>query len=248
MQSYTCLLSINDREGAREMNLFTKIEACPRVNRCWGRRSPVAYGPTVIPCRKQQPKAMIITEQPNLRRESASRPWNPSKLIADYLRDIKQGRTRGIANRIDDMFEGALLADFDEGTGSFDEFYWTHFIKCPGNIRRKREFGTGPLNANACADKWLLEEISRLKPRLIVSYGAPASSWMLLKTGYKGSWTDRIWEEFKWIITEQRLPDASFGGVTSRLIVALHPSGANPLAIPFNEKIGTLVKDSFNEL
>lgn len=44
------------------------------------------------------------------------------------------------------------------------------------------------------------------------------------------------------MITEQSVPDVSIGSMTAKLIMALHPSGANPLALPFNEKVGKLVK------
>jgi len=191
---------------------------------------------------------MVVTEQPNLKREETTRHWNPTELLIDYLKETKRWRSAEVANRIDQMFEGAFLEDFDEESGSFNEFYWTHFIKCPGKIRSRKEFNTRGLLADACADRWLLKEISQLKPKLIVSFGSKVSTWILPKIDYREKWTEQIWEEFRWIIERRSVPYANIGGLKAKLIVALHPSGANPLAITFNEKIGNLVKATFDTL
>jgi len=94
----------------------------------------------------------------------------------------------------------------------------------------------------------LLKEISQLKPKLIVSFGSKVSTWILPKIDYREKWTEQIWEEFRWIIERRSVPYANIGGLKAKLIVALHPSGANPLAITFNEKIGNLVKATFDTL
>jgi hypothetical protein len=226
------------------MSLFEDIRRCPGDDCCWGRWSPAAYGPVAVPCRARQPKVMVITEQPNLARKNASEPWNTSERMTDYLKQSKRGLP-GIAERIDGMLGGALFSDFNEQDGRFTDFYWTHFIKCPGQLRQKRKFGgRGRLREGACADRWLLAEIKALKPTIILSFGAQASTWILSKARYGGKWTDWVWDEFRRIITNQEAPTADVDGFGTTLIAALHPSGANPLALSFNEKIGQLVKAS----
>lgn len=229
------------------MIVLNEIQECRKVRHCWGYLNPIAYGPVVMTCRMQNPKVMIVTEQANLSRQSVNQEWDPTRMLIDYTTRIKQGQS-GMVERIDKMFGGVFLDDFDAEKGSFNEFYWTHFIKCPGNFRKRGTFKTKSLSLSACAEKWLLEEISQLKPRLIVSFGAESSSWILAKIGYSKKWTERVWEEFKWIVKGERVPDVSVGNLKTKLIIALHPSGANPLALTFNKKLGDLVRTSYDEL
>lgn len=233
----------------RTKNVLTSIQRCQKVRGCWGDRNPNFFRPIVVPCKRRYPKVMIVTEQANTRGRGNSDPnWDPARRLLNHVRETGRGGIRGVAPKINKLFEDAFLHDFDEKSGSFNEFYWTHFIKCPGNFRKKKEFNVKALKANACADKWLLEEIQELKPKLIVTFGASASTWVLLKTGYKEKWTERIWDEFKWVLKGRNVPYVNIGSVKTKLIVALHPSGLNPLAITFNEKIGALVKTSFDKL
>ncbi len=133
------------------MNLFEDIERCSKADRCWGQlENSCAYGPVVVPCSSKQPKVMIITEQPNLTRPNNTKHWNPSAKMIEHLIKAQKGKRSGIAPKINDMLRGELLSDFDKRHGRFNDFYWTHFIKCPGQLRRKRAFGGGPLIVEAC--------------------------------------------------------------------------------------------------
>jgi len=232
------------------MNVFDSIRRCSKVIGCWGDLNPKFYRPIVVPFMKPNPKVMIVTKQANPRGEgNTDSDWDPTRKLLEYLVGAKKGKPHGIARGINEMFNGAFLTDFDEKNKGFNKFYWAHCIKCPGNVRRKNEFHVIDSVRHACADKWLLDEIQAIKPKLIVTFGELASTWLLNKIDYKGKWTDRVWEEFTWIIKGKGVShEDDLGGVKAKLVVALHPSGQNRLSRTFNKRIAEMVIDSFNQL
>lgn len=230
----------------KTMDLFRDILSC-QAHECWGERNPEFYKPIVLPCKRQHPKVMIVTEQPNIEGRGTFDPkWEPTNEFLEEIRLTKRGEpTRGIIRPIDEMFEGRFLKDFDEKKSKFDEFYLTAYIKCSGNFRNKRKFSRKELDV--CANKWLREEMRSLRPRLIVTFGAHASTFVLSEINYKNKWTDRVWEQFKWIIKGIQVPYVETDYLRFKLIVALHPSGQNWLANPFNKRIQTLVLNCLGE-
>jgi uracil-DNA glycosylase len=88
----------------------------------------------------------------------------------------------GIIPKIDDLFHGKFLEDFDAEHMSFSRFYWTHYIKCPGNLRNQK-FKLRGLNLDVCADTFLLKEVDVLRPELIVCMGEHASTWIFEENG-----------------------------------------------------------------
>ncbi|NWG11276.1 hypothetical protein HXY33_05975 [Candidatus Bathyarchaeota archaeon] len=126
---------------------------------------------------------------------------------------------------------------------SFHKFYWTHFIKCPGNLRNKA-FKLSGLNQKICADTFLLKEIQVLRPKVIVCMGEHASSWILSKTGFQGKWTKMLWEEIEQVAGKKKqIPEKEIAGcdVKAKIIVLPHPSGINPLATLLNQKLRELL-------
>jgi len=119
---------------------------------------------------------MIVTEQPK----------DPYECIWNYLKECQENKSKGIVPLMDEMFGGEFLKDFnpEDAHYPFRKFYWTHFIKCPGNIRMKKSqmketsFLEGRLSVNACANKHLCKEVKALRPRLIVCMGG--TGWKMV--------------------------------------------------------------------
>jgi len=229
--------------------LFEEIKRCTGIDGCWGYKNPRCRKPVILPC-KQHPKFMVISEQMNLREKEWKRKpenipenWDSSKEMLNLIRDTKErGRRIGIIPKIDELFDGKFLEDFDTGSMSFNEFYWTHFIKCPGNLRN-RSFEHRGLVLNVCADTFLLKEIQILRPEVIVCLGEYASTWILRKTGYDRKWTDMLWEEIEWVISREKyIPERRIGyDHKAKIIVMPHPSGKNPWATVLNKKLKYLL-------
>ena len=149
---------------------------------------------------------------------------------------MKKGLSKkGIVPRMDKyLFNHAFISDFDEEKECFHNFYWTHLIKCPGRIRdsgKIREVDKHDINIYVCADKFLQKEIAVFQPKLIVALGKYASSWILGKIGYKGTWTDYLLEEIQGAcIGEKTLMKWRVNDQEAEIFIAPHPSGRNPLA------------------
>jgi len=198
--------------------LFEEIKRCTGREGCWGYKNPKCRKPVILPC-KQHAKFMVISEQMNLHEKGWKRrpeDWDSSKELLDLIRDAKEGRRKiGIIPKIDELFDGKFLEDFNVENMSFNEFYWTHFIKCPGNLRN-RSFEYRGLALNVCADTFLLKEIQILRPEVIVCLGKHASTWILRETGYDRKWTDMLWEEIEWVIKrEDYIPERGIFKVRS---------------------------------
>ena len=207
---------------------FEAIRNCKGNERCWGMINPPPH-PVVVPC-LCKPDIMLVTEQ---------RPETKDKNLIEELIEQKQTNTRkGIIPALEDFFNslGGFLSNLDEEQRGFRRIYWTHFIKCPGEIRKKRT----NVDLQACAKKWLIKELTELKPKIVVTMGANASKWFLEQANYKIDWREQIWKEFEAIIQKKPLLKSSINGNEFLLIVAPHPSGVNPLRW-FNEKLAILL-------
>lgn len=231
--------------------IIDEIKHCAGEKNCWGKKNPTCHKPVALPCMRQ-PKVMLVTEQMYFREKDWRRNpkkipknWDSSKELLNLLREIKEGKIRGVTiiQKIDELFNGKFLEDFDVEEMSFRDFYWTHFIKCPGNLRNKF-FERKGLNLEFCAEKFLTREIRRLHPKAIVCMGKHASSWILKKTGYKDGWTEMLWEEIERIIKNKKhVPEREIAGCNhkAKIIVLPHPSGVNPLATLLNKKLRNLL-------
>jgi len=186
---------------------------------------------------------MLITEQRPLSSREISPDWNPTEsLLDDIAERKKEKKGRDTILSIDKILYGKFLEDFDENERAFRRFYWTHFIKCPGDLRNKKDFERSGLNPDACANQFLTEEISVLQPRLILTMGKHCSSWILRKAGYPHKWTERVKEELKSVFSrEMKIPIVTIGDLSSKLVVFPHPSGKNPLSM-FNMELRELIR------
>lgn len=208
--------------------LFDEIEACKGYNNCWGIANQ-STKPVVVPC-VNRPKIMLLTEQ---------RPCNTEKKLIEELIEQKRTNKRiGIIPSLETFFEkiGGFLNNLVEEERAFKNIYWTHYIKCPGNIRTKKT----TVNLKSCAERWLIKEIKEIKPKVVISMGASVSKWLLKRVGYKNDWREKIWEEFAAIIQEKPLQETQLDDISFLLIVTPHPSTVSPLRW-FNEKLAILL-------
>ena len=140
----------------------------------WGVLCPGFSRLMVLPC-IEKPEIMVVSEQGNLPKEirearKIPQGWDPTRKMLEDLVKASRGELRGgVIPKINDLPGGRVLSEFDGER--FHRLYWTHFIKCPGWIRNEER----PFKISACADKFLLKEISVLKPKLIICVGAHAT-------------------------------------------------------------------------
>lgn len=114
------------------------------------------------------------------------------------------------------------------------KLYWTHYIKCFGNIRQEKHKG---INLRACADHWLPEEIKRTLPKTIICVGNHGSIWILKKANVSLDWRDFFWKELKRALSgadsepiKVHFPIGERESPSCNLLILPHLSGANPMA------------------
>ena len=213
--------------------LFEEIRKCKGFDKCWGITHPPP-NPVVVPC-LDKPEIMVVTEQ-----RPSGKEFN---LIEDIIKAKRGELTKGIIPKMEVFFRKGFLKNFDTEKRAFEKFYWTHYLKCPGNIRKRKRKGT---DLKACAEKYLLKEINILCPKVVVTMGNQPSKWLLNKLGYPKDWNDRIWEEIQCVIQEKELQKFKINGREIQVVVMPHPSGINPLGHLLNNKISELFSEFTN--
>jgi hypothetical protein len=224
------------------MKRIEDIPLCDQMKRdCWGKNNPEFRKPFVVPY-AGQPRIMLITEQ-LLPPKHVPEDWDPVKtLVADIITHRKDKKCKGTIHSVDKILYGKLLQDFDESACHFKMFYWTHFIKCPGNLRDRKRFELARLDLEACADNFLGHEIRILQPRLILTMGKHASNWVLKSANCDDKWTDWVRKELRSVFRDEiEIPTVRIEDLETRLVVMPHPSGLNPLSM-FNRDLQRLIK------
>lgn len=216
--------------------ILDEISRCKGWNNCWGVASPC---PIVLRAQGKM-NVMVITEQRPQQKEHIK--------LEDELAEKKQNpksHRSNVIDFIDKLFNHEFLNDFDEKEKKFKKFYWTHFIKCPGNIRKSDK----KRNLQACANKWLSKEIKALDPRLIVAFGAYPGKWILKEASpisEDSQWIEWIWKNE--IVNVARgtwiTPMVKLGGKERALILMFHPSGQNTLGRKINENMAKFLGQS----
>jgi len=257
--------------------LMKEILECEGKDNCFGK---LKYGgeplPICIPP-KGEVRVMIVTEQPGegiwetvakteRGQKYGVRGKDPKEVInrcqslkgkwQEILEEVVIGEVfsnwehsgKHVPGRLQEYLfgkHGDQKIDFFDREG----YYWTHFIKCPGNLRGEKGF-----EEEACAECWLTKEMRTLRPELVVTFGARASSWFLKKTEKITDWRElylreivRVAEgeisgkdliERMWSISEKmNFHDEGSDKFSYKLCVFAHPSGKNALGHFFNEKI-----------
>jgi len=243
--------------------IFKRISDCKGIDNCPGKSSPC---PIVLAPKDEQVEIMVITEQPG------KKTWeNMAKKLGKLEPEIRElctsnreelyERFREYVEREEKGVPGELKKYLrDEFTNSIKhggrKYYWTHLIKCPGQIREKRE--NEKVDKEVCANTYLLEEIFVLRPKLILSFGARPSKWVLCHSSLKKKdWRDYVWEKIRRVVkgdfkaqemearlyemAEETCIKAENGKERkkhkTKVCFFFHPSGANPIGQYMNEKI-----------
>jgi len=94
------------------------------------------------------------------------------------------------------------------------KYYWTHYLKCPGEFRKEK---SDYFNIDACADRWLKREIDKFEPETIISFGKCSSKYLSAKP----------LDKFSKCINRKGFFCKYNNKI--RLVILPHPSGANPL-------------------
>jgi len=165
------------KADARE--IFDRIRNCKGIDNCPGKSSPYP----IVLRNYGQVEIMVITEQPNKTVREIPESEISERLAMSTSRKYASGELR---KYLGDEFTNSIR----HGCG---KYYWTHLIKCPGQIREKRE--NEKVDEEVCANTYLLEEIFVLKPKLILSFGDHPSGWILRHSSLDKNWQDYVKEE-----------------------------------------------------
>jgi len=236
---------MQDETKVLVQKLYKRIRDCKGIDNCPGKSSPY---PIVLP-NDEQVEIMVITEQPNKTVRKI-----PESEICERLATSTSKKYASVELReyLGDEFANSIY--FRHG-----KYYWTHLIKCPGQIREKRE--NEKVDKEVCANTYLFEEIFKLRPKLILSFGAHPSEWILCHSSLdKKDWQDYVWEEIRHVVKgdfkAQKMEERLYEIAKETCIEAedgkekhetkvcffFHPSGRNATGRYINRKIFKALK------
>jgi uracil-DNA glycosylase len=199
--------------------LFEEISSCKGYGNCYGKAAgkinPIVFrmDPTM--------RIMVITEQPRAGRSKES------------LKEAFQVK-KSVPYRLKHLFGDSFQTSVESESGIF---YWTHYIKCPGEFRRIK------CKMDACADAHLEREIEFIKPSLIICVGGRSSSWVLNKF-YRSEkdWREVLWRQISGNITEIRLYDS-----ITKLFFLFHPSERSGIGWFIDQKLRDQLQNVIRE-
>jgi uracil-DNA glycosylase len=197
--------------------LSEEILACKGYDNCFGKAAgeikPIVFrmDPTM--------RIMVITEQPRAGRRKESRRKEPKEALKEAFQ-VKKSVPYRLKHLLGDSFQTSV--ESESGI-----FYWTHYIKCPGEFRRIK------CKMDACADAHLQREIEFIKPSLIICVGGRSSSWLLNKF-YRNEkdWREVLWRQIFGNILEIKLADS-----VTKLFFLFHPSERSGIGWFIDQKL-----------
>lgn len=130
-------------------------------------------------------------------------------------------------------------------------YYWTHWIKCPRQKNRKNIYFN-----DACANKWIHQEINYFTPDVIFAFGEHATSFVLGRLAgckiHNHEFTDILWEFIRACLMDRNRRKIMLRNCNSQLQIYFiplpHPSGANNLSRLFFNKYNELRPEIRNYL
>ena len=186
-------------------NLLNEIETCRGQKNCFGKMIG-RINPIVFRMNPNTMNIMVITEQPR-----------GERLNKEILKSVFQkGRKNSIPLRLKELIGDEFYQSVECENG---RFYWTHYIKCPGEFRKIK------CNPDECADTHLLREIEYIVPSLIICIGGKCSSWILKRYKRSLSYNYNDWREHLWRqISEKEITKIKVGDSEAKVIFLVHPS------------------------
>jgi uracil-DNA glycosylase len=191
-------------------HLFKEIESCNGKNNCFrkiAKSSDMKIGrPIVFSMHPKTMRVMVITEQPR-----------GDRVNKEYLkRACQEGDENSIPKRLKKLLGDEFCKSVEREKGIF---YWTHYIKCPGEFRKLKKMK----DKDKCADTYLGREIKYVKPSLIISIGVESSKWILktfLPHDDNKDWKEYLWKE----ISAKGITKIKVGNRDTEVIFLIHPS------------------------
>ena len=128
---------------------------CDKDENCFGMVRLKPPTPFMFPLPSTQVKVMVVSEQ----------PLHLSSI--DRLKGLLQSpEGNNLPRRLKELLGDRFTQSITDETG---DFYWTHFIKCPGNLRDKGD----EFNYRKCADMYIPFELQKLRPSLVICMENP---------------------------------------------------------------------------
>jgi uracil-DNA glycosylase len=207
-------------------SLLKGIENCKGIDGCFGKVSG-SINPIAFSVKRKPVIVMVVTEQP------AEGRWAKDDLKSALL----SGRKNRLTQRLRDLLGEEFVTSIQKEDGIF---YWTHFIKCPGNFRDHRK----GLTVTACADTHLFNEIITFKPKLLISVGGRCGEWLLNLAAIKADWRDCVLDE----VCKGRIRELDIGVLKVRTIFLIHPAERSGLGWYIDGKLKNLIQNELTTL
>lgn len=212
-------------------SLFNDIEKCGGKEHCFGKVIG-KIRPIVFSFLSGTIKIMVITEQPRLDRV------NREMLKTALQEDPKNSIPWRLKELLGDEFCKSIINE--NGI-----FYWTHYIKCPGEFRKSEK----KIDIDKCADMYLEREIEHIKPSLIISIGGRCSSWILKRFKSSLSYGNEDWREHIWReLTTKEKTKIKVNDIDIQVIFLIHPSERSGIGWFIDRKLKNIIQESIEEV
>ncbi len=213
------------------MSLFDEIRDCWGKDDCFGRIAEVMK-PIVFYADPNVVKVMVITEQPRGDRVN-------KETLKKALDEAPRG---GVPQRLKQLLGNKFYESVESESGAF---YWTRYIKCPGNFRGLRKTKGKKItnkDLDVCANEHLKREIEYLKLSLIVSVGSKCGAW-ILKTfkdslSYDSDWREHLWRQ----ISMEEVTKIRVDGEEVQVFFLIHPSERSGIGWFIDRKLKDLIQ------
>ena len=215
-------------------NPFNDIKNCCGKNNCFGKTTK-KIKPIVFSMRPNTMNIMVITEQPRDDRVNKE----------DLKRAFQEGPGNSIPQKLKELLGDEFCKSVEKERGIF---YWTHYIKCPGEFRKLKKMKDK--DKNKCADTYLRREIEYVNPSVILSIGARCSSWILetfkdsLTYNNSNGWLGHLWRE----ISCKKKTKIKVENIDAQVIFLIHPSERSGIGWFIDKKLKDMIQKTIDEV
>ena len=192
--------------------------------------------PLVFEMDSNSMQVMVVTEQPRGERLSK----------ADLKAVLEAGRKSSVPQRLKFLLGERFCESVQQESGLY---YWTHYIKCPGEFRKEKRRG---IALDACAEHHLQQEILYLKPSLIISVGSMVNRWIVKKGGLTVDWREFIIRELRQNhgidLTLNLRTEFGSKILDTRVLFLIHPSERSGLGWFFDKQLKPIIEKEIRKI
>lgn len=153
------------------------------------------HGPALIECVDDRPEVVVVSESPmgNLKEIEDISSWTRSLLTECYdKRCAKLSSARNMGEFIGGLTAGRIYSPHDETRTH--GLYWTHTVKCFLQNKENKDKSIREIKEDRKADfegaikgcsNYLKEEITRIRPKLILAVGTSVAGKKLRELGFE---------------------------------------------------------------